>query len=254
MTELKPATAFQAGLNGDTQVRLALQAINNNGGVSEMPAIYSTVEADMRRNGFTLSIQGKASLRFYVNRVAVKAGFVLPYDKNNPGWRITQSGRQLLMEPPPPQEDLFSVITGKEERADTNVARGTAFEFYVLDLLKAIHPFYAWYHQGIHKGQERGLDFIGTRVGDALASQKNIGVQVKFHQEKFAPRQEEWLKFLSGCFTRQIEKAIFITTGQLTADQRREAQEANVTVIEGKKEIARIAKLYKIKPFEFFKG
>ncbi|MGD1047055.1 MAG: restriction endonuclease [Bacteroidota bacterium] len=253
MTELKSTTASEAGPSGDTQVRLALQVIHGNGGVAEMPAIYSAVEAEMRKNGFTLSIQGKASLRFYVNRVAIKAGFVFPYDKNNPGWRITQSDQQLLAEPPHSQENLFSVVSGKEERADTNVARGTAFEFYVLDLLKSIYPFYTWYHQGIHKHIERGLDFIGTRVGDVLDSPKNIGVQVKFHQEKFAPRQEEWLKFLSGCFARQIEKAIFITTGQLTSEQHHEAQEANVTVIEGRKEIARIAKLYKMKTFELFK-
>ena len=77
-------------------------------------------------------------------------------------------------------------------------------------------------------------------------------VQVKFHQAKYAPTQMEWLKFLSGCFARRVDSAVFITTGQLTAEQRREAREANVIVIEGQNEVSRLAALYKIERFELF--
>jgi hypothetical protein len=252
MSNAKEVTAFQAGLSGDELVRLALQTIDTNGGVAEMADIYKAVQSALQRKNLSLSAQGKASLRFYVNKVAVKAGFVLPFDRNNPGWRITSSGRAILAENPPEQVTLFSVDTGSEEQVDSNVARGTAFEFYVLDLLKIMHPYYSWYHQGTHKHHERGLDFIGDRISDNNAEPRTIGVQVKFHGDKFAPTQIEWLKFLSGCFARRVDKAIFITTGQLTSEQRREAREAQVIVIEGRKEISRIAQLHKVEPFKLF--
>ena len=119
-------------------------------------------------------------------------------------------------------------------------------------LLKAAYPYYAWYHQGIHKRNERGIDFIGNRIGDAVDEPKSIGVQVKFHAAKSAPTQLEWLKFLSGCFARRLESAIFITSGKLTSEQRREAQEARITIIEGREEISRLAKLHSIGNFELF--
>jgi transposase len=88
--------------------------------------------------------------------------------------------------------------------------------------------------------------------GEAADEPKSIGVQVKFYSEKSAPRQLEWLKFLSGCFSRRLESAIFITTGKLTGDQRREAQEARITIIEGKDEITRLSQLHSIGDFELF--
>ena len=32
----------------------------------------------------------------FINRVAVKAGYVAPHDKSNPGWHITAEGREYL--------------------------------------------------------------------------------------------------------------------------------------------------------------
>ena len=49
------------------------------------------------------------------------------------------------------------------------------------------------------------------------------------------------MKFLSGCFARRIDNAIFITTGRLKSNQYREAREAKVLVIQGEEEIIRIA-------------
>lgn len=74
-------------------------------------------------------------------------------------------------------------------------------------------------------------------------------MQVKLHQPNNAPTQDEWLKFLAGCFARRVESALFVTTGRLTGAQRREAQEARVIVLEGEAEIARLARLHRIEPF-----
>ena len=252
MAKKNLVTAYEAGLNGDEQVRIALETIAANGSVTQTADIYNAVEARLQKKGLSLSEQGKASLRFYVNRVAVKAGYVFPYEKDNPGWRITPKGLAFLAESPPEPETLVNTDTQIEEQVQSNVARGSAFEVYILDLLKALYPYYVWYHQGNHKQLERGLDFIGDRIGETKDEAKSIGVQVKFHQVKYAPTQMEWLKFLSGCFARRVDSAVFITTGKLTAEQRREAREANVIVIEGQDEISRLAALYKIKRFELF--
>jgi hypothetical protein len=119
-------------------------------------------------------------------------------------------------------------------------------------LLKKIYPHYAWYHQGVHKSRERGLDFIGSQIGKITDHPQFIGVQVKFHATDTVPSPLEWFKFLAGCFARQIDQAVFVTTGRLTSEQRREAGEARIVVIEGREEITRIANLHNIEEFELF--
>jgi hypothetical protein len=59
-----------------------------------MPEIYEAVEEHL--GGGALSTQGKASLRYFVNHGAVKAGYIYKHDKRNPGWRITPKGKALL--------------------------------------------------------------------------------------------------------------------------------------------------------------
>ena len=112
-----------------------------------------------------------------------------------------------------------------------------------------MHPYYSWFHQGTQKNNERGLDLIANKIGEKQSEHKTIGVQIKNHKETSAPTKEEWLKFLAGCFVRHIEEVIFITTGKLSSEQRREAGEAKITVIEGIDELNRIAKLYKYKTY-----
>lgn len=253
MTKTKLVTAADAGISGDEQLKIALQTIVANGGVAQMRQIYTAVNEELHKNGYQLSEQGEASLRFYVNSVGVKAGYIYPYDKKNRGWRITPQGKEFLEEISPDAEQVVNIDTQTEEKIPSNVAKGAAFELYILELLKAMYPYYVWYHQGRHKRNERGLDFIGDKMGDSKDEPKNIGVQVKFHREKYTPTQLEWLKFLSGCFARRVEKAIFITTGRLSGEQRREAGEAKVIVVEGKQEVTRLAKLYKIPKFDFAK-
>lgn len=52
-----------------------------------------------------LSDQGRASLRFFVNRIVVRAGYIYPQEKEQPGWRITPEGREYLRAVPPPSEE-----------------------------------------------------------------------------------------------------------------------------------------------------
>ena len=108
--------------------------------------------------------------------------------------------------------------------------------------------------QGRDKRRERGVDFVGNRLGDARGEPSSIGVQVKFHSPNNAPTEREWLKFLAGCFSRRLDAAVFTTTGRLTGEQRREAQEARVIVIEGRDEVTRLASQHGIPRFELFEN
>jgi hypothetical protein len=252
MDEKKFQTGFEAGLTGEEQIKIALQTIVANNGKADMQQIYKAVESQMA--GAYLSEQGKASLRFFINKVAVKAGYVYSHNKKDPGWRITPEGKEYL--------ESFSVVEEKEEVVDVDTgniqyvssvsARGAAFELYILGLLKKMYPYYTWYHQGQNKRQERGLDFIGNRIGEIRNEPRTIGVQVKFHSNTSVPSKNEWMKFLAGCYARRIDCTLFITSGRLTGEQRREAGEANIIVIEGKDEIKRISQLYGIEEFELF--
>lgn len=245
----KQLTGTEAGLSGEDQVAIAVKYISSIGGEAQMKDIYSAVEKNM--NGEKLSDQGKASLRFFVNKVAVQAGLVYPHDKSNPGWRLTQAGKEYA------KSDIANEITvntdtNEEELTQSNSARGLAFELYSYELLKVMYPSFVWHHQGLHKLDERGLDFIGDRLGENQSEINSIGVQVKFHKDKNSPTQMEWLKFLSGCFARRVDSAIFITTGRLSSSQYREAREANVIVIQGKEEVTRLANQNNIDKFELF--
>jgi hypothetical protein len=248
---MKYLTGTHANLTGDDQIKIALRKIIAQNGVAEIKDIYPAIEKQM--GGNRLSKQGKASLRFFINKVAVDAGLVLPYDKNNPGWHITVKGKDYVNYANDEKENVIDLETNLEEAIASNSARGLAFEEYILKLLKLIYPGYVWYHQGIHKKNERGLDFIGALLkSNNDASIHTIGVQVKYHQEKHTPTEVEWLKFLAGCFTNRIGLALFITTGSMSGEQMRQARESNVLVIQGVTELNRVAKQFNYEEFKLF--
>src|SRR5262249_33432708 len=150
MQSARLLTGAEAGLSGDEQIRIALRAIVANGGTAQIADLYHAVEQHM--DGGRLSDQGKASLRFFINKVAVKAGYVYPADPTTPGWRITPEGREAIQLELPVQEEAVNVDTDQPIQVPSNSARGAAFELYVLRLLKELYPHYTWYHQGQHKG------------------------------------------------------------------------------------------------------
>jgi hypothetical protein len=250
VNEVRHVTGAEAGLSGDDQIGIALARIIDRGGEAQIKDIYEAVEDRIGPRGYSLSEQGRASLRRLVNTSAVQAGYIYPHDEARPGWRITPEGREFVASPAATEEVAVNVDTGIEERVASNSVQGNAFERGVILLLRAAYPYYAWYDQGRHKLNERGLDFVGTRIGDSNDEAKSIGVQVKLHQPNNAPTQGEWLKFLAGCFARSAVSAMFVTTGRLTGEQRREAQEAKVIVIEGASEIRRLAQLHNVEPFD----
>ena len=55
-----------------------------------------------------------------------------------------------------------------------------------------------------------------------------------------------------GLLSRRLDSAIFVTSGKLTGEQRREAQEARVVVIEGQEEILRLSAQHNIERFDLF--
>jgi Restriction endonuclease len=103
---------------------------------------------------------------------------------------------------------------------------------------------------GRDKRAERGLDFVGNSLGDGTC----LGVQVKFHKATSKRSEKEWLSFLAGCFERRVDRAIFVTTGQLSREQRQQAAAAGVTSIEGRKEVDRVAKEFALELFEEWLG
>lgn len=242
-------TGAEAGLSGDEQIRIALDTIASHGGVASIQQIYEAVDA--RLEGRHLSEQGQASLRRLVNKVATDAGYIYKYDPSNQGWRITPEGRELISAMPPEAQEVVNIDTQQIEHI-SNTARGDAFELYILDFFKRVHPRYTWYHQGRQKYNERGLDIIGTKVGYDDSGPETIGIQIKLYPSNATPTQIDWLKFLAGCFARRINSAIFVTSGRLTGEQRREAAEAKVTVIEGREEITRLAQLHDLQAFSLF--
>jgi hypothetical protein len=250
MKNLQEVTYKDAGLTKENVYLLIFSEMVKYPNGLDMKDIYEIINTKLVENSQILSDQGKASLRNLINKYAVLEGFIYPYDDENPKWRLTNEGKKLIEQQGKQKELVFNTETKKNETETANTVKGTLLEKYVLGLLKEMHPYYSWFHQGMQKNNERGLDLIANKIGEQHSEHKTIGVQIKNHKETSAPTKEEWLKFLAGCFVRHIEEVIFITTGKLSSEQRREASEAKITVIEGFDELNRIAKLYKHKTYD----
>jgi len=249
---MNEVTTAQAKLKKDEVYQIVFSAAIKKGAPLEITEIYDLINERLSIDDMCLSTQGKASLRALINNTAVQEGYIFPHDKSNPGWRITPEAKELIIEQGKQTELVFNQETEKEESVISNTVRGALFEKYCLGLLKILYPNYAWFHQGVQKSNERGLDLLAERIGDVHQEHRTIGVQIKNHKENSSPTEKEWLKFMAGCFVRKIDKAIFITTGRLSSEQRREAGEAKILVLEGVEEIARIAKDNKYKEYEEF--
>jgi len=250
MPKLNKVTCTEAGLTRENVYTLIFNEMVKYPNGIETKEIYDIINQKLKKNSQTLSEQGKATLRFWINKSAVLEGFIFPYDNENPGWRLTNDGKKLTEQQGKQEELVFNTETQENETEIANTVKGTLLEKYTLGLLKEMHPYYSWFHQGIQKNNERGLDLIANKIGEKNSEHKTIGVQIKNHKETSAPTKDEWLKFLAGCFVRHIEEVIFITTGKLSSDQRREASEARITVVEGIDELNRIARLYKYKTYD----
>src|SRR3989304_1800447 len=88
-------TGVEAGLSEIDQMKIALELILKQGGVATTSQIYETVEERLGKN-VHLSDQGKHTLRRVINTRAVKATYILPYDKSNPGWQLTKAGEIFI--------------------------------------------------------------------------------------------------------------------------------------------------------------
>jgi len=250
MSNLKEVTCAEADLTKEDIYTLIFTEMKKHQDGLEMKNIYDIINNKLKEENEILSEQGKASLRRLINSNAVQEGYIYPYDKNNPYWRLTSYGNEIIENQGKQTENVCNTETGKDEDEVLNTVKGAILEKYVLGLLKQMHPYYSWFHQGIQKNNERGLDLIANKIGESHSEYKTIGVQIKNHKETSAPTNVEWLKFLAGCFVRHIDEVIFITTGKLNSEQRREAGEAKITVIEGIEELNRIAKLYHYKTYD----
>lgn len=117
-------TGSEAGLSGEEQIRIALRTIVENGGIAQIQQIYRAVESVLKGNGFRLSKQGEHSLRFFVNKVAVEAGYIYPHDKRRRGWRITPMGREYIE----------AMSTDPDKSAGMITQAGDNFQFSLSDV------------------------------------------------------------------------------------------------------------------------
>jgi len=221
------STPFKVGISKENLELIILQQIADNiSGAAHMTDIYNRINAEMNKSGFTLSKIAKNCVRVTLSRdlhgIVEKAG--------NGHWKLTDKGDESLAN--------REIIKSAESDA-------VKFELFCKDLLEAIYPRYTWYHQGKNKMDERGLDLIGNQID----GESKIGVQVKMYNSYSCPTNRDWDKFLAGCFLRNVDKSIFITTGMIQSNQSREAQEAGVTTIVGLNEINRLANQYSIPNF-----
>jgi hypothetical protein len=190
---------------------------------------------------------GKATVRFYLNRVAVRRGLLEPHDPHRPGWRITDEGRAWVASQ---IEAHGSEVTseGLVMATERVPPAWRQFERWCLALLERMYPDSVWALQQAERGRQRGLDLVGTcftaeRFGRVTA------VQVKLHDADRCPSDEEWSQFLAGCPLRRSDRMIFITTGRVSAVQQREAQDAGIVVMAGEDTLKRVASLYGLAPF-----
>lgn len=95
---LRYGTGSEFGLSGADQIRIALKAMSDQGGVATMDEITTAVSQVLAELDplFRLSAQGKASLRFFVNKVAVKAQYIYKHHPRRNGWTITPKGLDLI--------------------------------------------------------------------------------------------------------------------------------------------------------------
>lgn len=91
---MKTIKGTDVGLSGIDQIKIAIKAIDKYHGKAQMSSIYKVFEEHIYPN--KLSKQGKASLRFFVNKVAVEGGYIYPHDPKNKGWRATQKGYEMI--------------------------------------------------------------------------------------------------------------------------------------------------------------
>ena len=92
-------TGSEFGLSGDDQIVLVVRHLAEHGGRGQIAEVYDAVESNLAGN--MLSEQGRSSLRFFVNEVAVKKGYLQPHDPADPGWHLTEKGWDLAKASPP---------------------------------------------------------------------------------------------------------------------------------------------------------
>jgi hypothetical protein len=105
------ATGAEAAIFTQHQRVIALRCIITLGGQASMAEIYAAVEDEMNPLGYTLSRQGRATLREVVNRSSVRLGWITRLSGQDRPWQITPRGRAFIesvdkrREPSPDEEE-----------------------------------------------------------------------------------------------------------------------------------------------------
>lgn len=112
MTEsTKAKTATDAGLKKYDQLRIAFRLMAAQGGKATLDELYKALQAEIP---VPLSSQGKDTFRSYINRDAVKAGWVNAYVPRQTHWTLTAEGMKKALE----LSELHSLVQTIKPPAD----------------------------------------------------------------------------------------------------------------------------------------
>jgi predicted HNH restriction endonuclease len=123
-------TGFEAGFSGDEQMLIALETIYKNGGKAPMKVLYTSLEKKMNEKGYTLSEQGKASMRHFVNKKAVSEGLIYKCEKKcqNREWELTPKGDNFIKEKLQVKKDDNFLTEGSVKKDDNFLTEGEVFK------------------------------------------------------------------------------------------------------------------------------
>jgi len=161
---IKEVTYKEAGLKKEDVCSLVLKEMKNRPDGLAMKDIYEIINTELAKKSLSLSKQGEATLRNLVNSGLQKEGFIYQLKEENKNWRLTDEGKRIIDQSG--EREVFNTDTGEQEKEEvemTSVLKGQILEKYVLELLREMYPYYAWYYQGEQKNNERGLDLIAKK-------------------------------------------------------------------------------------------
>ena len=97
VSDTEYTTGYEAGLGGFDEMKIALEVMASKpDGIVSVAELYAAVEDVMRRythNGrIHLNEQGKASIRYVVNRIATRENYIHALSEGI--WQITDSSRE----------------------------------------------------------------------------------------------------------------------------------------------------------------
>ena len=125
MSGLKEVTYREAGLTKVDMYSLVFNELVKYPDGLEIKDIFKVVNAELANKESLLSKQGEDTLRNLISAGAVSDGFIHPFNKENPKWRLTNEGKKLVEQQGQQKEKGFNTETGNDDTDIPNIVKGT---------------------------------------------------------------------------------------------------------------------------------